>query len=71
MTPPLGGAVISDIAVALPERALPNAELLAELFPSVPLTAGVGPNETLLSIAKARRLLGYQPQYSWREAHGE
>jgi hypothetical protein len=26
-----------------------------------------GPNETLLSIDKARRLLGYQPEHSWRD----
>ena len=34
MTSPLGGAVISDIAVALPERAVPNAQLLADLPPA-------------------------------------
>ena len=26
-----------------------------------------GPNETLLSIDKARKLLGYEPQHSWRD----
>ena len=44
----------------------PNSELLAELFPQVPLKAEFGPNETLQSIDKARRLLGYQPKHSWR-----
>jgi nucleoside-diphosphate-sugar epimerase len=44
----------------------PNAELLAEVYPGVPLKKKVGPNETLLSIDKARRVLGYDPQYSWR-----
>ena len=34
MTSPLVGAVISDIAVALPERTVPNAELLADLPPA-------------------------------------
>ena len=46
----------------------PNAELMAETFPDVPLKEGVGPNATLLSIDKARRVLGYEPQHSWREA---
>jgi hypothetical protein len=29
-----------------------------------------GPNETLLSIEKARRLLGYEPEFSWRGPNG-
>jgi len=44
----------------------PNSELLAALFPQVPVKAEFGPNETLLSIDKARRLLGYEPEHSWR-----
>jgi len=28
---------------------------------------GLGDHETLLSIEKARRLLGYQPEHSWRD----
>jgi UDP-glucose 4-epimerase len=45
-----------------------SAELLAEVFPAVPVTREIGPNETLLGIDKARRLLGYEPAYSWRDA---
>jgi hypothetical protein len=45
----------------------PNEELLAEVFPDVPVKKPLGPNETLLSIDKARRLLGYKPQHSWRD----
>jgi nucleoside-diphosphate-sugar epimerase len=44
----------------------PNAELLAEVYPDVPVRREVGPNETLLSIEKARRVLGYEPEHSWR-----
>ena len=44
----------------------PNAELIAQAYPGVPLKKEVGPNETLHSIEKARRMLGYEPQYSWR-----
>lgn len=45
----------------------PNSELLAECYPNVPLKRSVGDNETLLSIEKARRLLGYEPRFSWRD----
>jgi len=45
----------------------PNAELVAEVFPGVPLAREVGDNETLLSIEKARRELGYEPRHTWRE----
>ena len=44
----------------------PNAELMAEVYPGVAVKEGIGPNETLLSIDKARRLLGYEPQHPWR-----
>jgi nucleoside-diphosphate-sugar epimerase len=43
-----------------------NDELLEECFPNVPVKKAFGPNETLLSIDKARRVLGYEPQHSWR-----
>ena len=46
----------------------PNAELMAEFYPDVPFTAEVEPNETLLSIRKAQKLLGYEPRYNWRMA---
>jgi nucleoside-diphosphate-sugar epimerase len=45
----------------------PNRELMAEVFPNSRLRDGVGDNETLLSIDKARKQLGYAPQYSWRD----
>ena len=44
-----------------------NAELVAEVFPEVPISAEFGEHETLLSIHKARRLLGFSPQHSWRD----
>lgn len=44
-----------------------NASLMAEVFPGVPLRDGVGDHETLLSIDKARKMLGYNPQYTWRK----
>jgi nucleoside-diphosphate-sugar epimerase len=44
-----------------------NSSLMAEVFPGVPLHDGVGDHDTLLSIDKARRVLGYNPQYTWRK----
>jgi nucleoside-diphosphate-sugar epimerase len=45
----------------------PSTELAAEVFPDVPLKRPLEGNETLLSIDKARRLLGWEPQHSWRD----
>jgi nucleoside-diphosphate-sugar epimerase len=45
----------------------PSAELAAAVFPDVPLTRPVSGTETLLSIDKARRVLGYEPTHSWRD----
>ena len=46
----------------------PNSELLAEVFPGVEVRGDLGEHATLLSIDKARRVLGYEPQHSWRDA---
>ena len=43
-----------------------NISLMAEVFPGVPHKTTLSPNGTLLSIEKARRMLGYNPQHSWR-----
>jgi nucleoside-diphosphate-sugar epimerase len=64
---PIKGAEVFIIANADGVMSRPNADLMAELFPGVPLKDGVGPNETLLSIGKARRVLGYEPRHSWRK----
>ena len=44
-----------------------SASLLAEVFPSVPVRRTLGEHETLLSIDKARRVLGFEPRHSWRD----
>jgi len=44
----------------------PSAELAAEVFPNVKVTKDLGEHETMLSIDKARRLLGFEPEHSWR-----
>jgi nucleoside-diphosphate-sugar epimerase len=63
----ISGAEAFIIAAADTVMNRPNRELLAEVFPDVPLRRPVGDFETLLSIDKARQLLGYAPQYSWRD----
>jgi UDP-glucose 4-epimerase len=55
------------IAAADTVMSRPNAELVAEVFPGVPVRGELGVNDTLLSIDKARRLLGYEPRHSWRD----
>jgi nucleoside-diphosphate-sugar epimerase len=43
-----------------------NISLLAEVFPEVEQRGNIATNSTLLSIDKAKRMLGFSPQYSWR-----
>ena len=64
---PIKGAEVFIIANADGVMSRPNADLMAEIFPGVAIKDGVGPNETLLSIEKARRVLGYEPRHSWRK----
>jgi nucleoside-diphosphate-sugar epimerase len=45
----------------------PSAALFREVFPGVPLTRDIGEYETLLSIDRARELIGYEPRHSWRD----
>jgi nucleoside-diphosphate-sugar epimerase len=65
---PTPGLEVFIIANADGVMSRPNSELMAEVFPGVPIREGTGDNDTLLSIDKARRMLGYEPQYSWRQA---
>lgn len=44
-----------------------SAELMAEVFPDVPLRRTVEGRETLLAIDRARDLLGYKPDHSWTD----
>lgn len=43
-----------------------NTELVAEVFPEVPVTDDIAGNGRLLSIDRARAVLGHAPQHSWR-----
>lgn len=63
---PKKGLEIFIIANSNTVMSRPNAELLAEVFPTTPIKRAFGANETLLSIEKAKRLLDYAPKYDWR-----
>jgi nucleoside-diphosphate-sugar epimerase len=58
--------------IASPDTVMlrPNTELLDKVFPGVPRKRELDANETLLSIEKARRVLGYAPLHSWRDEIG-
>ena len=49
---------------------VPSSDLMARVFPEVPLTRPVEGFETLLAIGAARDLFGYAPAHSWREHVG-
>ncbi len=62
----LPGAEVFIIAAADTVMNRPSVELMAEVYPDVELRDGVDEFGTLLSIEKARRVLGYKPAFSWR-----
>jgi len=47
----------------------PSRELMAEVFPNVPVADEIEGNDTLLDISRARAMLGYSPAFSWRELY--
>jgi nucleoside-diphosphate-sugar epimerase len=55
--------------IASPDTVMttPTADLVAQYYPDLELKRPVEGNETLLSIDKARRLIGYDPKHSWRD----
>ena len=67
LTAKISGAEAFIIAAGDTVMDTPNSELMATYYPGVPLRKGTGEHDTLLSIEKARRLLGYEPKYSWRD----
>jgi hypothetical protein len=61
------GAVAVIIAAADTIMDRPSAELLAEVFPQTEVRGELTGNETLLAIGKAREVLGFVPEHSWRD----
>lgn len=62
----LKGAEVFVIANADNAVDRTNDEMLKEIFPGVARKRAFGEKETLLAIEKAKRVLGYAPQHSWR-----
>ncbi|HWE59618.1 MAG TPA: NAD(P)-dependent oxidoreductase [Solirubrobacteraceae bacterium] len=65
----LAGADSFIIAAADTVMKRESRDLMAEVFPSVPLADTLSGCDTLLGIGKARRVLGYAPEFSWRELY--
>jgi nucleoside-diphosphate-sugar epimerase len=63
----LTGAEVCIVAAADTVMTRPSAELMAEVFPTVPLRRRLEGRETLLSIDRARCLLGYEPEHRWSD----
>ena len=67
LTADISGAEVCIIAAADTVMSRDSASLMAEVFPAVPLIREPRGHETLLSIDRARGLLGYEPRFSWRD----
>ena len=62
----VAGAHSFVIAAADTVMHRPSRDLMAEVFPDVPVADTVTGTDTLLDISKARRVLGYAPEFTWR-----
>jgi nucleoside-diphosphate-sugar epimerase len=63
----LGASTSLIIAAADTVMNRPSSALMAEVFPDVPLVHDIGEFETLLSIDRARAVIGFEPRHSWRD----
>lgn len=61
----LKGAHVFGIANTNSLMVRSNDELLDEVFPKTKRKRPLQPNESLISIEKAQRVLGYKPQFDW------
>ena len=64
------GSEVFLIAAADTCMTTPSADLLATVYPDVPVRRPIEGHETLIAIDKARSLLGYVPEHSWRDHIG-
>ena len=62
------GAEVAIVAAADTVMRCDSADLMAEVFPDVPLRRAVSGRETLLAIDHARALLGYEPAHGWLDS---
>ena len=59
-------AEIFNIAAAETIMEQTNRELIETAFPGTEILDGTGDHDSMLSIAKAKKMLGYSPRFSWR-----
>jgi hypothetical protein len=45
----------------------PSRDILAEVFPDVPLTREIAEFGSLLATDRAKQVIGYEPGHSWRD----
>jgi nucleoside-diphosphate-sugar epimerase len=64
----LTGAHVFGIANADSVMRRSNDALLDEVYPKTRRKRALSANESLISIEKARTVLGYRPKYTWRKA---
>ena len=64
------GAEVMTIAAPDTLMRQTNAELVAAAFPGCTIKPGTGPHDSLESIEKARKFIGYNPQWTWRRVLG-
>jgi nucleoside-diphosphate-sugar epimerase len=62
----LKGAEVFIIANSDSVMSRSSTDLMANCFPEVPFQREVAPHEALMSSDKAKKLLGFEPKYSWR-----
>ena len=62
----VSGADVFTIAAADTLMKTPSRDLMVTHFPETQVADQLGEFETLLSIEKARRVLGYAPRHGWR-----
>ncbi|MGJ9422060.1 NAD-dependent epimerase/dehydratase family protein [Aeromicrobium sp. CF3.5] len=61
------GFEVFNVANADMSVAASTDEVIAQFYDGVEVRRQMGPNETFYSIDKARDLVGFDPQYSWRD----
>ena len=47
-----------------------SADLMQDVYPDVPVHGKLEDRQTLLSIEKAKRVLGYEPEHNWQGGEG-
>ena len=61
------GYEVFNVANPNPSVDLTSAEIIERYYDGVPKKAEMSEHETFYSIAKARRLLGFDPKHDWRD----